>query len=259
MAFNQLLEFLEANESLDLWQACYRRSHSTETALTAVTKDIRYAIEELKVTILILSDFLKAFDSIPHQLLQKLRTFYLSNPTITWFYNYICERFQPVINEDGTVFSWPKSSSGIPQGSKFVPLLFVFFIKNLPTILPGVLYMLYADDAQVYGHFTLSEINEDIELMQHNAQAVFDWATVNGLKLNVKKTKAMIFGSTRNLAMRPNNLPQIKINGSPISYVKQVKNLGLLMTPTLNWQPQIASITNKVYAILSSLSFYRKS
>ena len=52
--------------------------------------------------------------------------------------------------------------------------------------------------------------------MQHNAQTVFDWAIVNGLELNIKKTKVMIFGSTRNFAMLPNNLPQITINGSPI-------------------------------------------
>ena len=95
--------------------------------------------------------------------------------------------------------------------------------------------------------------------MQHNAQAVFDWASENGLELNVKKTKAIVFGSARNLAMLPDNLPQIMISGSPIPYVQQVKNLGLLMTPTLNWQPQISSITSRVYATLSSLKFHRKS
>ena len=31
------------------------------------------------------------------------------------------------------------------------------------------------------------------------------------------------------------------------------------MTPTLNWQTQIAAITNKIYASLSSLNFHRKS
>ena len=119
--------------------------------------------------------------------------------------------------------------------------------------------MLYADDAQVYGHFNLSEINEGIAAMQQNAQAVFDWATNNELELNVRKTKATIFGSTRNLAMLPNSLPQIKINGLSIPYVDQAKNLGLIVTPSLNWQPHITSITNKIYATLSSLHFYRKS
>ena len=60
------------------------------------------------------------------------------------------------------------------------------------TYLRGVSYMLYANGAQVYGHFTLSEINEDIAIMQHNAQAVFDWATENGLELIIRKIKAII-------------------------------------------------------------------
>ena len=81
--------------------------------------------------------------------------------------------------------------------------------------------MLYADDAQVYGHFNLSEINEGIVYMQQNAQAVFDWATDNGPDLNVRKTKTIIFSSTRKPAMLPNSLPQIKINGFSIPYVDQ--------------------------------------
>ena len=45
---------------------------------------------------------------------------------------------------------------------------------------------------------------------------MFDWAAENGLELNVKKTKAILFVSARNLAMLPDNLPQIMISGSPI-------------------------------------------
>ena len=99
---------------------------------------------------------------------KKLRTYYLSNHTITWIYNYICERYQAVINEDGTITSWAKSSSDVPQGSILGPLLFALFINDLPAVLSG----LYADDAQVYGHFNLSEINEGVAIMQQNAQAV---------------------------------------------------------------------------------------
>ena len=59
--------------------------------------------------------------------------------------------------------------------------------------------------------------------------------------------------------MLPNGLPQIKINGSSIPYVDQAKNLELLITPSLNWQSQITSITNKIYATLSSLNCHRES
>ena len=94
--------------------------------------------------------------------------------------------------------------------------------------------MIYADDIQVYGNFKPSEIFEGIACMQRNSQAVFDWSILNGLERTFKKTKAIIFGSTQNLAMLRENLPKITIAGSLIPYVEKVKNLGLLMTPTLN-------------------------
>ena len=77
--------------------------------------------------------------------------------------------------------------------------------------------------------------------MQNNKQAVFDWETENGIELNVKKTTAMIFGSVQNLAILPDDLLQITIHGSPIPYIQQAKNLDLLMTQTLNWQPRITT------------------
>ena len=98
--------------------------------------------------------------------------------------------------------------------------------------------------------------------MQLNAQSVADWATENGLELNIKKTKVMIFGSLQyltTLSKRAQPIAQIKINGITLPYVETVKNLGMLMTASLNWQPRIASITNKIYSTLSSLKFHRKS
>ena len=69
--------------------------------------------------------------------------------------------------------------------------------------------------------------------MERNAQAVFDWAIVNGLELNARKFKAIIFGSSQNLTRKHSR--NHNVFGPPIPYVEQVKNLGLLMTPTLNW------------------------
>ena len=262
-AFDQLLDFLEENSLLDSWQPCYRPGNSTQTVLIAVTHFMRKADKEYKLTIFILFDFSKALDSISHRrLLQKLRSYYLSDTATSWIYSYLCEKYQAVIREDGTIKSWHRSVSGVPQGSILGHLLFPLYINDISRILTRVLYMLYADDTQIYQSFELKQIDSGITHMQLNAQAMADWATQNGLKLNIKKSKVMIFGSLQyltTLSKCPEPLSQIQINSVFLPYVAIVKNLGILMTPSLTWQPQVTAITNKVYSTLCSLKFHKIS
>ena len=49
------------------------------------------------------------------------------------------------------------------------------------------------------------------------------------------------------------------INDTPLQYVELVKNLGIWLTPTLNWTPQVNSILKKVHSSLGSLNFNRKA
>ena len=132
---------------------------------------IRNAVEESKLTILILFDFSKAFDSIPHRrLMQKSRAYHLSDPATTWLYSYLCDRYQAVINEGGTITSWCRPASGVPQGSILEPLLFALYINDIPRILIRVMYMPYTDDMQIYQSFELEQIDAGISHMQLTAK-----------------------------------------------------------------------------------------
>ena len=67
--------------------------------------------------------------------------------------------------------------------------------------------------------------------MQRDAQAVADWAELNGLELNFKKSKAMLVGNETYIISNPLNVsnfpPPIKINKKPLQCMKIFKNLGL--------------------------------
>ena len=69
IVFNQLSAYLEKNKLLIENQSGFRKGHSTQIALLKVCDDIRLAINNRMITILVLFDFSKAFDLVPHTLL----------------------------------------------------------------------------------------------------------------------------------------------------------------------------------------------
>ena len=96
LVHNQLQGYLETNHLLLPRQAGFRYGHSTQTALLGVFNDIRYAIDKRMLTFLILFDFSKAFDSIPHTtLLAKLRAINLSTHALRWFFTYLAVGSRP--------------------------------------------------------------------------------------------------------------------------------------------------------------------
>ena len=178
-------------------------------------EDVRQAIDNGMLTILILFDFLKAFDFIPHtRLLAKLRALNMSDHSLRWFFSYLAARLQASIDEGGSVSDWLRASSDVPQGSVLGPLLFAIYINDLPSVLSFARIMIYADDTQVYLHFFPTNILQAIAHATTGAQAVANWVRENGLLLNHVKTKVMIVGSeiyTTRLDLA--TLPRVMIDG----------------------------------------------
>jgi Reverse transcriptase (RNA-dependent DNA polymerase) len=61
---DQIMSFVIRNSYLNRFQSGFRSVHSTTTALLNVTDDFRQACERRFVTVLLLLDFSKAFDSV---------------------------------------------------------------------------------------------------------------------------------------------------------------------------------------------------
>lgn len=259
----QLTTYLDTHNLLDPRQAGFRPGHSTQTALLGVLDDIRLAIDKRMLTILILFDFSKAFDRIPHRLLiAKLRALKIGNHALRWFYSYLADRLQAVVDDGGRISDWLEAQAGVPQGSVLGPLLFAIYINDLPKVLRWSKYMIYADDTQVYHSFLPSDLHRGFAAVSRDAQAVADWARQNGLTLNLDKTKALLLGSQRFVTMpehQPHQLPPILVDGRIIPLVSEAKNLGVWITPTINWNLHIRHLARKVYATLSTLRFYRRA
>ena len=98
-------------------------------ALLSVTDDLLKAMDEKKISILVLMNMSKAFDSINHDmLLFKLRSLGVSPSALEWFKSYLKGRYQYVRIGDVVSQSLPVDY-GVPQGSILGPVLFTVYIK----------------------------------------------------------------------------------------------------------------------------------
>ena len=102
-----------------------------------------------KQTDLIIMDFAKAFDKVPHRrLLHKLDYYGIRGSTHKWISSWLSGRSQQVVL-DGQASDPVPVLSGVPQGSVLGPILFLIFINDLPDNIKSSV-CLFADDCVLY-------------------------------------------------------------------------------------------------------------
>ena len=68
------------------------------------------------------------------------------------------------------------------------------------------------------------------------------WVNSNGLALNLKKTKYMIFSRAKNI-----ELPEpLRISGTPIERMHEARFLGVIVDESLNWSRHISTVQSKM-------------
>ena len=109
---------------------------------------------------------------------------------------------------------------------------------------------MYADDVQMYTSCDLHNLNDGIANMNSDLNRVWQWAAGNELSLNPCKSKSILISRQK---LDHVCIPQIKMNGSCVELVDQVKNLGIIFTKDLLWSAHINTAVGKVYGMLRTL------
>ena len=84
---------------------------------------------------------------------------------------------------------------------------------------------------------TTDQIERGIQLLTNLAHKVSAWSELNRISLNVKKTKAILFGSTHTVGLfNKLNVSYIVINnnGDLVPFVEEVISLGVILDSTLS-------------------------
>ena len=166
--------------------------------------DLAHSIDTRSRTDVIYFDFVKAFDSVSHDLiLSKLKTnFKIDGLMLQFVKSYLEGRRQQVVVGGQLMSSELPVLSGIPQGSILGPLLFVMFINDVfSCVSPSTDIALYTDDTKIWCRILKFE---DHFALQNDIDNLFKWSPQNKMTFHPKKCKALAVTRQRNVL---DNLP----------------------------------------------------
>jgi hypothetical protein len=183
---------------------------------------------------IILLDFAKAFDKVPHQrLLHKLEYYGVNAKTKNWIQSFLQNRQQRVILK-GAASEKAPVLSGVPQGTVLGPLLFLTYINDMSEMVKSSETKLFADDSLL---FRTINNQADSVLLQNDLTPLQDWEDKWQMSFNAKKCQV--------IRITPKNRPPLpttyKLHGHTLDTVDASKYLGVTISNNVT-QPGVRSV-----------------
>lgn len=205
-----------------------------------------------KIVLGVFLDFTKAFDCLNHEVLfKKLEIYGIRGHALLLLQSYLQHR-QQYVNINGHSSTVRSITSGVPQGSVLGPFLFNLYINDIIHVNKKAKFVIYADDTTIL--FSAETCDKLIDMANLTLFNIKGWGDSNSLKININKTKAVIF--------RPKNKPVVMskilcFDSSPIEIVSCFKTLGVFFSETMSWDSHINYILPKLARVVGIVNRYR--
>jgi hypothetical protein len=213
------------------------KGRSTLTNLMIYEDHLMRAFAEKSQVDTVYTDFSKAFDRVPHDvLLHKLRMLGVGGSLHEWIAGYLSER-RLVVRLDATKSNGFIATSGVPQGSHLGPLLFLLFVNDICSVFEDVIYLLFADDLKIF-----KQVNTifDCQVLQDNLENLGSWCEHNRLFLNIGKCQIITFTRKKNPLMF-----DYRLGNDVLERVDTIRDLGIIFDQRLSFVPHIEDLTSR--------------
>jgi hypothetical protein len=120
---------------------------------------------------MLILDFSKAFDTVPHKrLLKKLVSYGINGNILSWLEAWLTQREQQVTIE-GDKSSTAKVTSGVPQETVLVPLMFPLYTNDIGNDITSTIRV-FADDSLLY---LAISTKDDCKRLQQDLDRMVNW------------------------------------------------------------------------------------
>lgn len=257
---NQLKSSLERHQIFQDTQSGYRQGHSCVTLLHKLCNDIQSSFKKSEVTLTVMADYSKAFDTVSYSILvKKLKKLKFSNSFINLIIDYLSDRHQFVqIDDKKSVLRYVKY--GVPQGSILGPTLFNLYVYDLAENTQSSSIQ-FADDTTFYRSCKATHVGECAKQLENDITSIGQWSKQSNLIFNDKKTKSMLLST--NQMSRRHKLDDkqkfvIRNNGKELERVSEMKLLGITIQENLKWNQHVNELLKTSYSTLRTLRHIKR-
>lgn len=252
---NRLQAFSDTNDLIPDCQIGYRKNCRTSdhilTLKSVIDKYLQKTIKQKLHCCFV--DFKAAFDSISRNaLFYKLLKMQIGG-TFLASIRAMYKNVNLTVKVDGKVSEFFKSSLGVKQGCTLSPLLFNLFVADLPKIFDDKCDPVTVNDRKL-GCLMFADdliiLSQSAAGLQNALKNLENYCTEWGLKINISKTKIIIFTSSSKLIKSVD----FYIDNQIIERVREYCYLGTIISLNGSFNPAINHLNTQAKRALFKLS-----